>query len=187
MKFLVTESQFKLITEGLEFSEVYKKTFPKIFNVVCMKFANGDYDLAQEYCQTGYIRVYHQLDKFRGESSIDTWVNRVVRNEIINLLRGKVRSINTDKDIDVEKVNIVEPETEKEDEMEYMGKFSKKMIHKAIESLPDGYKFVFYNYFFNDKSHKEIAEMLGISEGTSRSQLSKAKNTIKKFLEKYDK
>jgi len=66
-----------------------------------------------------------------------------------------------------------------------MGKYSKKLIHKAIESLADGYKVIFYNFFFKDKSHKEIADMLGISEGTSRSQLSKAKNLVKKFLEQH--
>ena len=66
-----------------------------------------------------------------------------------------------------------------------MCKYSKKLIHNAIESLADGYKIVFYNFFFKDKSHKEIADMLGISEGTSRSQLAKAKSIIKKFLESH--
>jgi len=185
MKVIVTESQFKLLTESLNFSEVYKQTFPSVFSFICMKYANGDYDLAQEYCQTGFIRVNQKLNTFSGEGSIGSWVSKVVKNEIINLLREKVRKIDTDKNVDVEKVNVAEPEVEKENEIEYMGKYSKKLIHKAIESLADGYKVIFYNFFFKDKSHKEIADMLGISEGTSRSQLAKAKNIVKKFLEQH--
>ena len=181
MKIIITESQLKLITEGISFSDAYKQTFPKIFNTVCMRYAKGDYDLDKEYCQVGYIRVYNQLDKFRGESGIMTWVSRVVTNEIINLLRK--RKIEVNRDVDVEKVNVIDTPVEKEENIEYLGKFSPKDIKNSIEALPDGYKIVFIRYYYNNKSHKEIAEELGISEGTSRSQLSKAKQSVKKYLE----
>ena len=182
MKLVITESQLKLITEGMSFEKVYKDTFPMIFNSVCMKFAKGDYDLAQEYCQTGYLRIYHQLDKFRGEGSIEGWVRRVVSNEIINLLRPKVSKIIPDKNVEIEKLGVVDTPVEKEEDIEYMGKYSSKDIKNAIEQLPDGYKFIFVNYYYKNKSHKEIAKELGISEGTSRSQLSKAKQSVKKYL-----
>jgi RNA polymerase sigma-70 factor (ECF subfamily) len=65
-----------------------------------------------------------------------------------------------------------------------MGKYSEQDIKNAIDTLPDGYKFVFVKYFFNDKSHKEIAKALGIDAGTSRSQLLKAKRKVKDYLEK---
>ena len=181
MKIVITESQLKQITEGMSFEKAYKETFPVVFNLVCKKFAKGDYDLAQEYCQTGYLRVYNQLDKFRGESSITTWVRQVVTNEIINLLRK--RTLDTNRDVDVEKVNVTDEPIEKENEIEYMGKYSSKDIKNAIEDLADGYKFVFIRYYYSGKSHKEIADELGISEGTSRSQLSKAKQNVKKYLE----
>jgi RNA polymerase sigma factor (sigma-70 family) len=181
MKIVITESQLKQITEGLTFEKVYKDTFPVVFNLVCKKYAKGDYDLAQEYCQTGYVRVYNQLDKFRGEGSITAWVRRVVTNEIINLLRK--RTLDTNKDVDVEKVNVTDEPIEKENEIEYMGKYSSKDIKNAIENLADGYKFIFIRYYYSGKSHKEIADELGISEGTSRSQLSKAKTHVKKYLE----
>jgi RNA polymerase sigma-70 factor (ECF subfamily) len=64
-----------------------------------------------------------------------------------------------------------------------MGKYSSKDIKNAIEDLADGYKFVFIRYYYSGKSHKEIADELGISEGTFRSQLSKAKQNVKKYLE----
>jgi RNA polymerase sigma-70 factor (ECF subfamily) len=181
MKIVITESQLKQITEGISFEKAYKETFPIVFNLVCKKFAKGDYDLAQEYCQTGYLRVYNHLDTFRGESSITTWVRRVVTNEIINLLRK--RTLDTNRDVDVEKVNVTDEPIEKENEIEYMGKYSSKDIKNAIEDLADGYKFVFIRYYYSGKSHKEIADELGISEGTSRSQLAKARNNVKKYLE----
>jgi len=181
MKIVITESQLKQITEGMSFEKAYKETFPIVFNLVCKKFAKGDYDLAQEYCQTGYLRVYNQLDKFRGEGNITAWVRRVVTNEIINLLRK--RTLDTNKDVDVEKVNVTDEPIEKENEIEYMGKYSSKDIKNAIENLADGYKFIFIRYYYSGKSHKEIADELGISEGTSRSQLSKAKTHVKKYLE----
>jgi RNA polymerase sigma-70 factor (ECF subfamily) len=181
MKIVITESQLKQITEGMTFEEVYKDTFPIIFNLVCKKFAKGNYYLAQEYCQTGYVRVYNKLDSFRGEASITEWVRRVVTNEIINLLRK--RTLDTNKDVDVEKLNITDEPIEKENEIEYMGKYSSKDIKNAIEDLADGYKFVFIRYYYSGKSHKEIADELGISEGTSRSQLDRARNNVKKYLE----
>ena len=82
MKVIVTEAQFKLLTESLNFSEVYKQTFPSVFRLICMKYAKGDYDLAQEYCQTGFIRVNQKLNTFSGEGSINSWVSKVVKNEI---------------------------------------------------------------------------------------------------------
>ena len=181
MKFVITESQLKLITEGMSFEKVYKDTFPAVFKFVCMKFAKGNQELAKEYCQTGFIHVYNNLDKFRGKSSILTWVSRVVKNQILSQLRKK--DLDVSNDVEFEKMNIAYEPEEKEEDVEYMGKYSPKDIKDAIEQLPDGYKFIFIRYYYNDKSHKEIAKELGISEGTSRSQLFKARNEVKKYLE----
>ena len=173
----------ELLEDKLSFSEVYKQTYDKTFKGVCIRYAKGDYDLAQEYCQNGFIRVYQQLDKFKGESSISTWVSRVVTNSILNQLRSPKKQIQTDTDVDVNTLNIVDEPVEKEDEIEYMGKYSKQLIRNAINSLPEGYKYIFTQYYFNGKSHSEIAKELNINDGTSRSQLAKAKAKIKKYLE----
>lgn len=183
MKFVIKESQLNLLTESLSFREVYKDTFPTIFNSVCMKFAKGDYDLAQEYCQIGFIKVYNQLDKFRGESSIKTWVHRVVTNTIITSLRTKKSDIIPDDSIEIEKLGIIDEPTEKEDEIDYMGKYSKKDLERAINQLSDGYKYIFIKHFYENKNYKEIAKELGISDGTVRSQVFKGKKQFKKNLE----
>lgn len=183
MKLVINESQLELLTENLSFREVYKDTFPIIFNSVCMKYAKGDYDLAQEYCQTGYIKVYNNLHTFRGESNIKTWVTRVVTNAIISLIKPKIKQLNPDKNIEIEKLSIIDEPIEKEDEIDYMGKYSKKDLEDAIRQLPDGYKYIFIKYFYENKTYKEIAKELGISEGTVRSQIFKGKRRFKKYLE----
>lgn len=173
----------ELIENKLSFPEVYKQTHKNIFNKVCMRYAKGDYDLAQEYCQNGFIKLYKNLDKYSGTGNLEGWVMRVVMRNILDQIKSTKSQ--SQSDIDVDTLNIADEPIEKEDEIEYMGKYSKQLIRKAIDSLPEGYKFVFIRYFFNNKSHKEIADELGVDEGTSRSQLSKAKAKIKQYLESH--
>jgi RNA polymerase sigma factor (sigma-70 family) len=183
MKYIITESQYRLLTETIDFNDVYKKTYPTMFRTVCMRYANGDYDLAKDFCQLGYVKVHNKLHTFRDDGSIEGWIRRVISTTILNELRRKKTEIETTQDFDFERNDVSdEPEVKYED-IEFMGKYTVSDIRKAMESLPKGYKIVFYEYFYNDKSHREIANMLGIDEGTSRSQLSKAKKKIKEYLE----
>ena len=182
MKYIITESQYKLINESIAFDELYKKTYPTMFRQVCMKYANGDYDLASDFCQLGYVKVHSQLHKYSGEGSIEGWVRRVISNTILNEFRGKKR-IETSSDYDFERLDVEDEPEERIEDIDFMGKYSANDIKKAIASLAEGYLFVFYQYFYKDKSHKEIADMLGIDEGTSRSQLAKAKKKVKEYLE----
>lgn len=183
MKYIITESQYKLITESIAFDELYKKTYPTMFRQVCMKYANGDYDLASDFCQLGYVRVHNQLHTFKNEGSIEGWVRRVIATTILTELRGKKRAIQTTKDFDFDRNDVNDEPEEKIEDIDFMGKYSAKDIRNAVASLAEGYLFVFYQYFYKDKSHKEIANMLGIDEGTSRSQLAKAKKKVKDYLE----
>ena len=183
MKYIITESQYRLLTETINFDEVYKQTYRNMFRAVCMKYAKGDYDLASDYCQLGYLRVNDKLDTFRGDGSLEGWVRRVISTTILNELRGKKSDIVTTKDFDFERNDVSDEPEEKYEDIEFMGKYTVSDIRKAIESLPEGYKIVFYQYFYKNKSHRDIANMLGIDEGTSRSQLAKAKKKIKDYLE----
>jgi len=183
MKYIITEQQYKLITESVNFDEVYRTTYPYMFRAVCMRYANGDYDLASDYCQLGYLRVNDKLSTFKGEGSLEGWVRRVISTTILNELRGKKKAVVTTKDFDFERNDVSDEPEEKYEDTEFMGKYTVSDIKKAIESLAEGYQFVFYQYFYKDKSHRDIANMLGIDEGTSRSQLAKAKKKIKDYLE----
>jgi RNA polymerase sigma-70 factor (ECF subfamily) len=185
MKYIISESQYKILTETIVFEDVYKQTYPKMFRTVCMKYAKGDYDLANEYCQLGYVKVYHKLHTFKNEGSLEGWIRTVLTTTILNELRLKNRNkeIKTVNDFDFERNDIADEPEQKFDPTEFMGKYTEDDIEKAIASLPEGYKFVFTKYFYDDKSHKEIADELGIGEATSRSQLSKAKLRVKSYLE----
>jgi len=154
-----------------------------MFRTVCMRYAKGDYDKASDFCQLGYVRVHNQLHTFKNEGSIEGWVKRVITTTIITELKPKVRKIDTTKDFDFERNDVTDEPEEKIEDIDFMGKYSARDIRNAIKSLPEGYLFVFYQYFYENKSHKQIADMLGIDEGTSRSQLSKAKKKVKDYLE----
>ena len=182
MKYIVTETQYKLLTESIQFDELYKKLYEPMFRTVCLRYSKGDYDLASDFCQLGFVKVHNQLHKYSGEGSIEGWVRRVIVNTILNEFRGK-KQIETTRDFDFERSDVQDEPEEKYDEIEFLGKYTTNDIKNAIKSLPDGYMFVFYQYFYNDKSHREIGKMLGIDEGTSRSQLAKAKKKVKEYLE----
>jgi RNA polymerase sigma-70 factor (ECF subfamily) len=153
MKIIITESQRRVLAEGLDFAEVYRDSFKPIFSQVCMKYAKGDTDLAKEYCQIGFLKVYQNLDKYSGQGNLQGWVRRVVTNEILNQFRKK--ELDTTTDMDLSRMDA------------------------------EGYKTILMLYYFGNLKHNEIAEVLGIDPGTSRSQLSKAKTSMKKSLEKY--
>ena len=180
MKIIITESQRKILTEGLDFTEIYKKNYNPIFSQVCMKYSKGDIDLAKEFCQIGFLKVYKNLDKYSGQGNLQGWVRRVVTNEIINEFRKK--QLDTTTDLDISRMDVgVEPT-----ETDLMGgQITKEQLRKAIDKLPEGYKSVLVLYYFGNLSHSEVASVLGIDSGTSRSQISKAKSALKKSLEGY--
>lgn len=180
MKYIINESQIRLIQEGLNFDVVYSSTQPQIFRDTCMKFANGDKDLANDFCQIGFIKVFNNLDKFSGQGSLTGWVRKVVKNEIINELRK--RKIDTSSEYDFERNDF---EDQPEEEEILTSTIGKENLLRAINNLPTGYKTVLSLYFFSKLNHKKIGELLGIDESTSRSQLFKAKQLLKKSLQKY--
>ena len=183
MKYIINESQYRLLIETIDFNDVYKKTYPTMFKSVCMRYANGDYDLAKDFCQLGYVKVYDKLHTFKNEGSIEGWVRRVITTRILDEFKIKKRNIQTTNDFDFERNDVLDEPQEKYEDIEFMRKYTVSDIKNAIESLSEGYKTIFNEYYYNEKSHREIANMLGIDEGTSRSQLSRAKKKIKDYLE----
>ena len=120
-----------------------------------------------------FVRIYDKIPTFRYHSSLETWMHRITVNISINKLRSQ-------KDIWKEL-------SESEYELGYtdnaMYQLEAKQIMQLIERLPVGYRTVFNLFVVEGYTHKEIAEMMGIDEGTSRSQLAKARKSLQEMLE----
>jgi RNA polymerase sigma-70 factor (ECF subfamily) len=180
MKIILTESQYKtLINEGLDFDSIYKTFYPKMFNQVCLKYSNEDRDKADEYCQLGFIKVYEKMSMYDGTGSLEGWIRRTIINTIIDEIRREKRGPKK-KEVDFDRQDF-------EDESPEEPLYSLSDIKKAMETLPPSYRKVFELYYFDNMSHLEIADELGISDGTSKSNLFKAKAKIKSFLEDLNK
>jgi RNA polymerase sigma-70 factor (ECF subfamily) len=175
MKIIITESQYNtIINEGFDFDSVYKSLYPKMLNQICLSYANGDRDKADEYCQLGFIKVYQKMGSYKNTGSIEGWVKRIIKNTIIDELRKNKKGPKM-KDADFEILDVLDDSPEEP-------LYSSSDIKEAMNSLSPGYRKVFELYYFDNMSHREIAEELGISEGTSKSNLFKAKENMKLYL-----
>ena len=157
--------------------ELYRRFSPRMY-AVCLRYA-GNAEEAEDILQEGFIKVFKKLDSFRSEGSFEGWVRRIFVNTAIEHFRRK---------------RYLMPVTEKE-ENTIEGKYTSvldelgaKDIMALIQELSPGYRTVFNMYVVEGYTHKEIADMLGISEGTSKSQLSRAKvilqDMVRTFIDK---
>ena len=156
--------------------ELYSLTVRYLF-AVCQRYVVNEEDV-RDILQETYIKTYRNIGDFKPEngSSIVSWMTRIAINESLMLLRRKHKDafIETSKEL---------PDQEEDIEVE---RFSAEQLHNAIQQLPTGYRVVLNLYAFEDKSHKEIAQMLGIKEASSASQLHRAKNMLRKILLKQE-
>ena len=154
----------------------------RLFDVcapMLMSLANRyipDKDDAQDVLQTSFISIFDKVNRFvyQGPGSFQAWMNRITTNACISWLRKKkrLRFAPMPEDL-MDESSLEEPGHEA---------LSQEVIYNAIRSLPDGYRTVLNLYVFEDLSHKEIAALLGITEGTSASQLHRAKAMLGKIL-----
>ena len=130
---------------------------------------------AEDMLQESFSYAFSKLGSFRFESSFGAWLKRIVVNTCINhLKKRKVDLVYT------EQSNDPIPEDEYVDYQEI--KFQVEGVRKAMKRLPEGYRVVFSLYLLEGYDHKEISEILGISESTSKSQFLRAKQKIKEIL-----
>lgn len=149
--------------------QLYSKYASKMLSV-CRQYIK-DIHYAEDVMITGFMKMFTNLKKFEHKGSFEGWIKRIMIHECIDYLRVKKNSFNH-KDID----DVVYSEEEGDYEME--GDFSIDDIQLLIDNLPDGYKMVFNLYSIEGYKHNEIAELLNISEGTSKSQLSHARKML---------
>jgi RNA polymerase sigma-70 factor (ECF subfamily) len=141
---------------------------------LCMRYA-ASREEAEDMLQEGWIKVFRNLYQFRFEGSAEGWIKRVVVNTCLELLRKNKKMAHH---LDVEAAEeIAVTEFNSNDIL------SAKDLLKMIHKLPSGYRTVFNLYAIEGYSHKEIGEMLGINENTSKSQYSRARAHLQKMLE----
>lgn len=158
--------------------ELFKLFYGKMLPV-CMRYM-PDRDSAQEVLQEGFIKVFEKLGAFDYKGSFEGWIRRIIANTAIDAIRkSKKDPYLTDNDNDF-KLGASDPMEERED-LEFTD-LKAEIAMEAIQKLSPAYRAVFNLFVLEDYSHKEIAELLGISEGTSKSNLAKAKMNLQKIL-----
>jgi RNA polymerase sigma-70 factor (ECF subfamily) len=160
--------------------QLFKLYYGKMMGV-CLRYTN-DRDTAQEILQDGFIKVFDKLNTFESNGSFDGWIRRIMANTALDALR-KNKRLNW---VEENEINTKTEFNNPEDNFEFEQEFDLKanMALEAINELSPAYKTVFNLYVFENYSHKEIAESLGISEGTSKSNLAKAKMNLQKIINK---
>lgn len=145
---------------------------------VCMRYSS-DQDMAKDIVQDGFIKVFDNLGKFNRQGSLEGWIRRIIVNTAIDMIRKQKRDLLLSRSEDLldEGADWEEDSTEEEPEFLQMDD-----VIAAMQKLSPAYRAVFNLYVMEEKTHKEIAAALGISEGTSKSNLAKARRNLKKHL-----
>jgi len=151
---------------------LYKRFAPKMYGV-CMRFAKNQME-ADDILQEGFIKVFTNLKSFRNEGSLEGWIRRTIVNTAINLYK---KNLKHQKDTDLEQAEVIQNQ-----ETNSLEKLSVQELLKLIMELPTGYRVVFNLNVIEGYSHKEIGDLLEISENTSKSQLSRARLALQKKL-----
>jgi RNA polymerase sigma factor (sigma-70 family) len=151
--------------------ELYDRFASKMYGV-CLRYA-GSTEEAEDILQEGFIKIFRKLESYRGEGSFEGWIRRIFVNTAIEYYRKKT---------------YLQPITEQEEatvEGKYLSvldSLAEKDIIKLVQQLSPGYRTVFNMYVVEGYTHKQIANLLGISEGTSKSQLSRAKQILQEMV-----
>lgn len=152
-------------------NQLYNLYAKAMYNI-CYRMTN-DVDEAADVLQEAFISAFNNLSTYKGTASFGSWLKRIVVNKSINHIRSKKMNLVP--------LDEVEPASEDviNDEDLYL---DIEKIKSGIELLPDGYRIVFSLYLLEGYDHKEISQILGITESTSKSQYNRAKAKLRKLL-----
>jgi len=141
--------------------------------VVCLRYSKSSAE-AEDILQEAFVKVFQGIKDFRQESKLETWITRIMVNTALNAQRKKLYLFPM---VDVEETNLTE------EEISISGIHFQELL-EMIQALPQGCQVVFNMFAIEGYSHKEIAEMLGVSEGTSKSQYARARSLLQNRLMK---
>lgn len=150
---------------------------------ICLRYT-ADRETAEDVLHDGFLRIFESISLqfvYQGEGSLKAWLSRVMVNEALGSLRR--RNVRMQQEVQVDDVPDMPDDGNEED----FDGIPSSALMQMVRELPDGYRTVFNLYVFEDKSHKEIAQMLGITEHTSSSQFYRAKMLLMKKINEYKK
>jgi RNA polymerase sigma factor (sigma-70 family) len=158
--------------------DVFNAMYRRLLGV-CARYAKDDDD-AKDILQNGFIKVFKSIENYKGDGSFEGWIKRIVINTAIDSYRRKkVKPVVVDSEM-TDRVGS-NMEEEKEEESIYQ-QIPVNMVLDSVQKLSPAYRTVFNLYVLEGYNHNEIAEMLDISVGTSKSNLSKARLNLRKML-----
>ncbi len=151
--------------------QLYDRFAPKMYSI-CYRYVRNSME-AEDILVTAFMKVFDKIEQFKSEGSFEGWIRRIVVNEALTQLR-KNRTMYLETDIE---------QADREPDYDQLSDhLEAEDLLNMIQELPAGYRVVFNMYAIDGYSHKEIAEQLGISENTSKSQLSRARTYLQKLL-----
>lgn len=150
------------------------KLYVQAMYSICIRMVVNQMD-AEDLVQETFIDAFKKLDTYRGEASFGSWIKKIAINKSLNFIRRKK--------IKFTEINKIEPKEENQNEVDFLS-IAPEKVHEHIKELPDKARVILNLYLLEDYKHKEIAEMLNISESTSKSQYLRAKELLKDRLKK---
>lgn len=156
--------------------QLYQQFAGKMMGI-CVRYCQN-VELAKDAMQEGFVKVFKHIDSFNGKSKVDTWMTRIMINTTLNQIKKHKRyDLIEDNESTSDFINNqhdVSPDS--------ITALSHAELLDMLHELPDGYRIVFNLYAVEGYNHREIGEQLGISEGTSKSQLNRARKQLQKLV-----
>lgn len=139
---------------------------------VCLGYANGR-DQAKDMLQDGFIKIFASIKNYNNNGSLEGWVRRIIVNTAIDYYRKSIKELNK---VDIEEAENMDIETS------ILENIYEKELLNLIQKLPEGCRIIFNLYVIEGYNHLEISELLNISQGTSKSQFSRARLLLKEMI-----
>ena len=150
------------------------ETFVRKMMSVCLRYAESR-EMAEDFLQEGFIKVFSSIQSYNYEGSFEGWMRRIFINTALEALRKN--------DLLKNSVELDAPEVQQEVDYTAIDKISADELMELIAQLPPGFRTVFNMFAIEGYSHREIAQALNINESTSRSQYTRAKRLLQKWIE----
>jgi RNA polymerase sigma factor (sigma-70 family) len=152
--------------------KIYQLFSPVLYGL-CLKYMRNEED-AKDVFQEAFVIVFQKMGQYKFEGSFEGWIKRIFINKLLETLKKKKKDVLF---LDVFDTVAIEEEEELE-----LAPIEQEKLLEYIQELPDQYRMVFNLFIFEKMKHKEIAKLLNITEGTSKSNLNRAKSILKKRI-----